>query len=153
MALSVYAFLDWTKSRKPGIKYQQIGCILVFLSAFSLLLYSSIDPGFVISKQNGTFSQSLQAGLTTLLFLGAAFSGCASGVLVAFWISLLDIYAKTRIFHVTLKGLIASFVIFVWYFVLAIVLVLSVAYFPSTTTTRAIVGLISLMTVVTGVLG
>ncbi len=81
------------RGRRPAaVSANTVGLVFMVMAELCLILYYAIDPGFVRAVSGGFFSSSYAAGLTVLLFFSGALSGCATAMLVGFWVSLLQLH-------------------------------------------------------------
>jgi hypothetical protein len=83
---------DGGSVRRPPCNDASIfGLGLMLVAELCLILYYAIDPGFLIAIRSGYYSSSYVASLTTFIWFAGALSGCATAILVGFWVSLLKI--------------------------------------------------------------
>jgi hypothetical protein len=119
---------DSASARQPsGRDASMFGLALMVVAELCLILYYAIDPGFLAAIRSGYYSGSYVAGLTTFIWFAAALSGCATAILVGFWVSLLRI-GGARFFALSGPAVVIVLAIAAYFLVVAVVASVSVAF-------------------------
>jgi hypothetical protein len=143
--------LNRLKASAVVINSDTVGLVVMIVCEVCLIIYYAVDPGFSRAVASGYFSPSYAGGMLSLVLVGAVgLSGCATSVLVGFWLSVRSVGGTRVLGTLTPRAGVVTLLICAWFVCFTVLASVAVAHF-SQAAFLALSGLSALMTVVTAV--